>query len=516
MPSLVFALVVGLTPAGCESPPVRDVAALQAFAAKSGALSVGLDSVATWCFDSGGAWTGGASQKIKTPAAATGDCAKALASCETAKAEVTASMKQLLDDALADLERPFVGKRYVPKRSGLADRPSQVVDCSVRNRPSLFAQAQARMDLARMASQAHAEYVNYKTWLYAEGLKCAQAPIAEPDRTRKNVGVDAPAALAAPSPGPGPGQGKTVALPIESALLQAPVKPPVDAGRPAGALEVTPSRPVLPVGGPSTERERVMALAPVDRWVALREARSRLELDRDYTLGFLVSRELRDCRCQRPNPAGLARRYAQSDNLAELEAAESKNVQCELCMQDAFAGWKVRLEKQCALIEKLSDFEVGVLQRSDDGNGLPPRCFDSVMAGRGFDAGSASASRAFVFPVADSGVRASAVQALALPSPAFTESKPPSASEWAPIPLREEGRLYVRLFMSSGCAADVLPGPIQARTGDLLVIPFNARQLSVRSPCGGVAEVYWGREARPRVSEIFARNQTLHLQFQPQ
>jgi hypothetical protein len=89
-------------------------------------------------------------------------------------------------------------------------------------------------------------------------------------------------------------------------------------------------------------------------------------------------------------------------------------------------------------------------------------------------------------------------------------------SEPAPIPLREDGRLYVRVFMSSTCAADVLPGPVLARTGDLLLIPYGARQLSLRSPCGGLAEVYWGREAAPRVSEVFGRNQPLHFQFKPQ
>jgi hypothetical protein len=37
--------------------------------------------------------------------------------------------------------------------------------------------------------------------------------------------------------------------------------------------------------------------------------------------------------------------------------------------------------------------------------------------------------------------------------------------------------------------------------------------LSVKSPCGGVAEVYWGREEKPRVSETFGKNQPLQLQF---
>ena len=51
------------------------------------AFSAGLDAVATWCFDSGGAWSAGTLQtgKMKKPVAPDappiGDCAKAIASC---------------------------------------------------------------------------------------------------------------------------------------------------------------------------------------------------------------------------------------------------------------------------------------------------------------------------------------------------------------------------------------------------------------------------------------------------
>jgi hypothetical protein len=54
---------------------------------------------------------------------------------------------------------------------------------------------------------------------------------------------------------------------------------------------------------------------------------------------------------------------------------------------------------------------------------------------------------------------------------------------------------------------------MKARTGDLLPVPLSAKMLSVKSPCGGMAEVYWGREEKPRVSETFGKNQPLQLQF---
>jgi hypothetical protein len=67
--------------------------------------------------------------------------------------------------------------------------------------------------------------------------------------------------------------------------------------------------------------------------------------------------------------------------------------------------------------------------------------------------------------------------------------------------------------MSATCVAEIEPGPVQVRTGDLLPVPLGAPALWVKSACGGVAEIYWGREERPRVSETFGKNQPLELRF---
>lgn len=75
--------------------------------------------------------------------------------------------------------------------------------------------------------------------------------------------------------------------------------------------------------------------------------------------------------------------------------------------------------------------------------------------------------------------------------------------------------MYVRVFTSSACVAEVLPGPVQARTGDLLPVPPSAKEITVRGACGGFAEIYFGKEEKPRVAESFARNQPLRLQFRP-
>ena len=64
-------------PTQCQGPAAREMTLLTQFAQGSGSLSVGLDSVATWCFDSNGAWTGGA-EKANPKAAPIEDCKKAV------------------------------------------------------------------------------------------------------------------------------------------------------------------------------------------------------------------------------------------------------------------------------------------------------------------------------------------------------------------------------------------------------------------------------------------------------
>ncbi|MBL8924344.1 MAG: hypothetical protein JNJ54_36180 [Myxococcaceae bacterium] len=733
----VLSLLAGVPlPQECEPPPLHDVAPLKTFAQKSGTLSVGLDSVATWCFDSGGAWTGGQRPEpgkkpkpIDPKAPPVGDCARALTSCDDAKAALTDELMQALLDALGDLERPWRGQKYPPRRTGLNERPPTTVNCKERSRPDLFSQAQARMDLARLASTVQNEYANYKTWLFARGLECAQqVKSGRVDTTRVAISVDAPVGpgTAGGAAGKGiaggtavvatsAGTGTTTAPSGTSTGTAAPATVPGSAsaagatgstgasggtsgvgsatgtsgttvgatgtgtrgttagstgstggpggtsgiagtagttatgttvgttgstGKPGGVSDTpaatgsiatpggtsgaagtagstgtgatagatgstgapvgttgttvgatgttgtagatgstgpggsaksglstaanpsgTPdigAAPVVPppvvtttsgslgaagATSPATPAEAAQPPANplLETWRSLASQRARLELDRDYTLGFLASRELRDCRCQRSSPAGIVTRLESGEGTAQLEADNQRAVACEHCLQNAFAAWRGRVQKQCALMGELSEYELEVLQRSDDGNGIPPRCWQDIVAKKGLDAGVFLATPAITarpppvqttmtvpLPVADAGtktlVSAGPVQPLTPPPTGMPRFEPTSTladgffrpNEPAPIPLREDGRLYVRVFMSSTCAADVLPGPVLARTGDLLLIPYGAKQLSLRSPCGGLAEVYWGREPTPRVSEVFGRNQPLHLQFRPQ
>jgi hypothetical protein len=600
--SLLAAVVLSAPdlPQVCAPPPTREVGALTTLAQRSGALSVGLDSVATWCFDSGGAWTGGAPPpkkgKRREEPPPMGDCAKAITNCQQAYADITDELRALLSETLKDLERPYLGARYTPRRSGLAERPSEAAECSSHVRSALFTQAQARMDLARLAGQAQSEYSNYKTWLFTEGLKCADA-VAKgvKDPTHKGISVDAPVSVDAGAQRvaqpqvvvtqdlvPDAGRAVSAAVPVPDAGRAPVTIAPVDAGR-AVATTVDagrgPTVVLLPTvdAGPAT-MVVVTALTPaaVEKWRALAAERAKLEVDPDWLTGFLSSRELRECHCARVDPSQLVRRLEGKEPLAEAD--EAKAARCESCLQDSFPTWKARLKKQCALMDQLTDFELGVLERSDDSNGLPPRCFNVARSKRaGRDAGVPVAPPVVEQPqrgaiiitrvpeaapatgttgtsattgttatgtpttgtpttgtpttgTPTNGTPTNGTTTTATPATASTTGSPrstvvvtpadpskasdvPRPTDYAPIPAREEGRLYVRVFMSSACTAEIEPGPMQARTGDLLPVPIGAKFLSVKSACGGLVEVYWSKEPKPRVSETFGTNQPLRLEF---
>ena len=497
---MLFAVTVSLLmgaselPEVCRPPAIRDVTALGTLAQQSGALSVGLDSVATWCFDSAGTWSGGApvSRALPRSSEPVGDCAKALATCRQAHDALSSDLFALLADSLRDLERPFLGARYTPKRSGLSERPPSAVECTSRQRAVLFAQAQARMDWARLASQAQSEYANYRTWLFSEGLRCAEAVAhGTVDPTNRGLSVDHPVAS----------DGGAIVVPGSFVARSASL---ADGAASGGQSEVALAALGVTMGASVTmEAPSVRSTPPsmLVTWQAMAAERARIELDEDWVSGFLVSRELRACRCNPLPPSEVLRRLELEEHAAELEADDERNTRCERCLQDAFVPWKSRVNRQCLLMARLTDFELGVLERSDDGNGLPPRCFASARARRGgVDAGIAGpgSGATFIITRGPEAARPPADPGPVAPAPALS---------------REDGRSYLRLYMSATCVAEIEPGPIQLRTGDLLPVPFGAPALWVRSACGGVAEVYWGREEKPRVSETFGRNQPLELRF---
>ncbi len=578
MLSLVATLLLSAPelPASCQPPAQRELTVLTQYVQAEGAFSVGLDSVATWCFDSGGEWTGGGA-KASAKAAPSGDCKTAVASCESAREGVPASARKLLYDTLAELQRPYMGVTYQPKRSGLGERPSEAADCQSRDRQALFGAAQARMDLARLASVTQNEYGNYRTWLFAEGLKCAEAVAKnERDVTRRGVAVDSAVkgggtqtvqstvlVDGADRPQPtanGPksitaAAGSTRVLPHETPGGASPSPTPAANG-PKSITAAAGSGRVLPhetpggaspsptaaakyVGGPTAERERALASSMIEKWSYFLAEQQKIEGDVDWVDGFLASRELRDCRCApRPIPGDVVRRLQSGDRVAQLEADDAKNTRCELCLLDSFPKWKTRAVKQCALALDLTEFELGVLQRSDDGNGFPPRCVTAARAklegrvpGRVGTVTMGGAPQPVKKPVNGGFIIlkvdeekpvAPVVEEKPEPPPPkiVIEAIEPPATPKTPVVAsgntvrREAGRVYVRLSMSRTCMAEVLaPQAIAVHDGDVLPVPINAKELTVRGACGGIAELLYGTEDTPRVSEPFSSDKPVNFKF---
>ena len=616
---MLLAAVPALPPE-CELPETRDVAALSKLSKLDGTLSASLDAVATWCFDSSGTWTSGLKPKQGVAPRASepvGECKKAISACESAQASLMAQLewRGTAKAALADFDRPYRGNKYPPKRTGLRETPNEAADCNARVRSDLFAMAQARMDVARLTSLIQSEYANYKTWLYKSSLECRnEVNAAKKDPTRSAVAVDKPNAPSLPppkkeepvAPAPPPKQELSAApvaqpqavaaaplpppKPVETKPAPAPapvastatVAPKPDAGTTAAAATEKPRSVALAIPvtlpaenpqppAPATPSRDSELEAMLGRWRSYAARQAENEKDRDYTLGFLASRELRDCRCNRVNASAIVRALEKGEGgeagLTLLRSDDAANTRCVECGLDAFGPWKRRAAKQCSLVDGLTDYEISRLGASDDANGIPPRCFDDVLRARAAKAGAADAGRPVAMvPAQPAPVRPAPppTQPVAQPTqptqpyvaptqPTYAQPTQPSTQPgavatgqavpgggnygppmtgpgvpaggydafvppagFAPSMPREDGRMYVRLSMSATCTAEINPGPIQARTGDLLLVPFAARQLSVKSPCGGLAEIYWGREAKPRFSEVFGRNQPLVFNFKSQ
>jgi hypothetical protein len=442
-------LSLAVLAADCEVPPALNVDDVHRFAVAAQSLSASLDAVARWCD----------SEQGSVSASPDGECAKAVHRCHRAQAAMDTSHRQSLLNALTQMEAPHFNQLYQPRRSGLTERPLEGVDCEARERTQLTQQARAHLSWARLAQRAHSEYANFRTWCYAQSLNCRQTKVREAkDLVQRKVEIDLP----------------TAPVPLADAL---------DAGAPE------PSQvQVVPLGGPTTERQKALASAPLEKWKYLAQQQSALELDADYVSGFVVSRELRDCHCSRPVPAEMVRRFELNEQVRPQESDDEKLTLCQLCVLDAFPRWKTRVRKQCALALELSEFELKVLELSDDGNGLPPHCLQTA--------------RQRLNPTTEAYLIVKAPE-VALPTPDVR----------APVLPREEGRVYVKLFTSSACVTEVFPGPMLARTGDVFPVPVNAKEVVVRGPCGGVAEVYFGKEEKPRASESFGENQPLRLHF---
>ena len=399
----------------CELPPKRDVAALSRLAKAAGFVSVSLFTVATECFETHGAWT--ADTYTAAPAVKTPYCTRAVATCTEAKAALTSGLHQLLASTLKEFKTSFFGAQYTPQHSNLTNRTFQAPACTSKVQGELLSQAATHMDIARLASQAQSEYRRYRNWLSKESATCA---------ARLSHG----------------------------------------------------EAPVL-VGGPTLERQRALASSMKVKWRYLTQQRALLERDADWTLGFLSSWELRRCACRPIKPQDILRRLETKDNVQALQKDDAKNTMCEVCLQDAYEPWKTRVQKQCAQMDELTEYELKVLKQSVNGYGLPPRCFDEARARR----------------------------AAAAAKPTVPTAPPPSQEA------RRAGRVYYRLRMDPSCSATVEPGSARVFPGKFIQVPIETTLFSITSQCDGSIEFYVGRNAQPKLTEALRKGKPLRLRF---
>ena len=221
------------------------------------------------------------------------------------------------------------------------------------------------------------------------------------------------------------------------------------------------------------------------KWKELAAAQAILERDRDFASGFSVSKELADCACEKVNARAVSGQLESQEGgtaaMARLIDTDDVRTACARCGMDAFPNWKQRVTRACESLESLGDEELSAMEKAPESAGIPPRCFEEARA------------KAKEPPRVDPAPRAPAA---------------PST--------REDRRFYVLVSMRNTCQATVEPGSTLARNGDLLLVPKNAADITVKSDCRGIADLYFGKETAPRASETFAKRHPVKFVFRPE
>lgn len=420
-----FAVAGPKLPPECEMPAPADVGPLRRAAQQDSTLSMGLDAVATWCFDPQGTWSGGWKLDAGQPPpdSVSPDCLRAIQTCESADhaRRKSGAIHALDAQALADMERPFRASRYKPQRAGIHDRPSDAVDCRSNDAAQLRAMARNRSEISRVHAQIQSEYAAYRKWLYAEALKCRNEVLdrrRHAARTQTEVGVSArtqPEAKAQPAR-----DGET------------PVQTESSPAAPTSSAQASSTVAVI-APGPKEARAAALSAPMPQKWHYLAGQAGLAEADPDYRSVFLQSQEANACACPRVNPAAISRaierREGGDSGLALLAAEDEANTKCAVCFLDAYAAWKGRALRECARMRTISDAELLALEQSPAARELPPRCFAQARAARPPAPAGSTASAAVSAP------RATAVSSTPVANgPSPTAVAPVAAN--SPVPNR--------------------------------------------------------------------------------
>ncbi|MHB8877278.1 MAG: hypothetical protein ACYC8T_26565 [Myxococcaceae bacterium] len=565
-----FALAAGPSGAGCTAPKVRDAQPLRKAVQEDGNLSISIDAVATACFDSEGEWNAGIPSGKRAKNALGPECKKAISSCVLANsARVRSAAAHLLDaSAIADMERPFGGGQYAQQRPvpPVLETAGETVNCKAQRRSELFAMAQRRSDLSKSHALTLSDYARYRAWLELERQKCKEAldapapTVVETEQVGKPAGQGAGGSEAAPSAPVSEERRAALAAPLlqkwrylaaEAQRVDADAEAKQNFAHSKESKECVCPRPNAGAIARSIEKmeggEAGLALISADDAANTRCAVCFLDAYAGWKARVGVQ-------C-----AGLAERSEYELNRLEQSdegpaipqrcfdrAREARAASQKLAVQTARVGGAAGAAGSGAGSGSGSGAgAAGSGAAGAAGAASPGAMSGAARAGQpggvsgsgGLPSGPVPGATGTLITVNgmtyyrpyDAGTPA-AQPAVSGPAPSYRAPTGPGSSErsgpqhdafvppqsYAPIPAREEGRLYVRVPMSSACVAEPTPGPIQARNGDLILVPFGAPTLEVKSPCGGVAEIYYGKEPTPRFSEIFGRNQPVSFVFRAQ
>jgi len=187
-----------------------------------------------------------------------------------------------------------------------------------------------------------------------------------------------------------------------------------------------------------------------------------METNPDYAEGFLVSKELRSCQCDRPNPWAVLRGLDEGQPSVGNTDAQ---LRCGFCIVQKYTQWQERVSRQCGLMLALSLFEIERLEKSDDAHGLPKRCF----------------------------ARARAMHPAHPTHPVAQPALPPKVH--GALVERKEAHRYVRVIAGPPCIVTVEDTGLQFTRREWLEIPPGTTQLKLKSACPATVEVYLGTQA---------------------
>jgi hypothetical protein len=204
-----------------------------------------------------------------------------------------------------------------------------------------------------------------------------------------------------------------------------------------------------------------------------------MEAGPDYASAFLVSKELRTCQCQRPDPWAILRAL---DEGRFIEGGTDAELRCGFCIAQQHALWQERVFHQCALMLTLSLFELERLEKSDDVHGLPKHCFERARAAHKAESALAKTEKA--------------------------ETAQPKVHN--ALLERKEGHRYLRVVAGPTCVVSVLGTELQFGSKHWLEVPPQVTQLRLRSTCQATVEIYRGVKSEfEQVEHLFAGESSL-------